>query len=100
MSLVSRWWRRLGRYPRVISHQRYMQLVGQLPVEQRARAKLGRELCRLQRRHILERHLHRAKVQDCEALKVLLPPAVLAAWKQREHERYTARVAEEGCNRA
>jgi len=85
MSLVSRWWSRLGRHPRVVTHQQYTQLFYQLPQEQRARAKLVKDLNLLRARHILERQLHRAKVRDCEALKALLPPDVLAAWKQREH---------------
>lgn len=69
------------RLPRLVSWQTYCAATRAYPAEQRKRSSLKRAFGALMAAHVRERKLHRIKVQECESLKRLLPPDVLAAWK-------------------
>lgn len=49
--------------------------------EQSKRAALMADHRKLLAAHELERHRHRVKIADCDQLKALTDPALLAAWK-------------------
>lgn len=92
---LRRWARALMRFPRIVSHARYTQLVTQLPGEMRRRARVLEDYRLLQRRYLKERGLHRSKVAECDELKALLAPKKLEAWldKKKGVVRYTAAQA-------
>lgn len=81
MKALRKFFRKLTRYPRIVSHRDYMKLIKQLPQEQRKRARQSQEYKRLLKAHTMEKCKHRAKIADCESLKVLVPKLVLDEWK-------------------
>lgn len=69
------------RLPRLVSWNTFCMATRAYPAEQRRRASLKIAYGVLMAAHVRERKLHRVKVEECESLKRLLPPDVLAAWK-------------------
>lgn len=84
---LGRWWRRLGRYPRIVSHQDWTQLRNQLPREQR-KNDMGRNQVRslvgsLRR----EKFFHHEKIRECDQLKALLRAESPVAYERWIDER-------------
>lgn len=79
-----RFLRRLGRYPRVVTYNQYMNLTRALPGEQRKCAELEGRLARAGERIRREHGLHLTANQEKEELKALLGDidhAALVRWK-------------------